>query len=80
MYAQLSAADKNIRSTCYPYFSEYSSGDIPVYGRTSLIQFDSSNLILKWNETLPIDAIDQTWVYTGVEKADDAYTSGLVGF
>ena len=77
-YAQLSNADKNVRSTCYPYYSEYTSGAIPSVGSSYMLSLDASQLALRWNETVAADIVGQSWVYVGKEASDDRQRLGFV--
>lgn len=66
-----------MRATCYPYYSENTSGTIPSVGSSSVLSLDSSQLALRWNETAALDIVGKDWTYAGLETSDD---KALVGF
>jgi len=40
-YPQLTAPEKNIRSTCFPFYSEYTSADIPGTPLSKMLSVDA---------------------------------------
>lgn len=75
-YPQLSATDKHIRSTCFPFYSEYTSGDIPETPLSKMLSVDSQSFQIKWNNTISQEVVGKSWVYAAEETSDDRQFKG----
>ena len=45
-----------------------------------MLVVNTDEFTIKWNEKLAMEISDNIWVYSGVERADDAWVSGLIGY
>ena len=78
----MNKAEKNIRATCYPFFSEKttpSSIPVDIINRPMLL-LDSNKLSVTWNDTIFYDMLGNYWLYAGEEAADDVRKSARKGY